>query len=266
MKEIEINEIKQIELKLLKEFDYFCRSNNLSYFLFYGTLLGAIRHKGFIPWDDDVDVAMPREDYETFLKLAADNTYFSIIHSKMNKKYGELYAKIYDNTTVIQNKRDLFDFCDIGIYIDVFPIDNIGDTLPNAKKNLSKTSILRKILIAKNWNHFFKSKTHSAIYEPVRFVFFVLSRFFSKRKLIERIEKKKITKKSEYVACVCGEGEKEIFPREIFENMELVTFEGNEFFAMRDYDQYLKQTYGEYMKMPPVSERNPHHLFEAYYR
>ena len=127
MKQIELPEMKAIEIAILDCFDSFCRENGLSYSLAGGTLLGAVRHKGFIPWDDDIDVLMSRENYEKLQSLAASfpNPYqVNSIHTETNRRkpYLYTYTKIVDTRTLLVEKPDELDY-ETGIYIDVFPLD-----------------------------------------------------------------------------------------------------------------------------------------------
>ena len=122
-------EIKEILLKMLGWFHNFCEENNLRYFAVGGTLLGAVRHKGFIPWDDDVDVGMPRADFEKLEKLIGNKEngrYYFETPSSDRKGYYYAYGKLFDTTTtLVENLRDKLP---MGVYIDVFPFDGVGET------------------------------------------------------------------------------------------------------------------------------------------
>ena len=124
MKEIYLEELRVIQLELLQQIADFCEKNNIKYFLAYGTLIGAIRHKGYIPWDDDIDIVMPRDDYDRFLELYNEAYPFSKVVDMYNTKhYGFAFAKVHDVRTIIyetQYAQDSF-----GVFVDVFPIDGI---------------------------------------------------------------------------------------------------------------------------------------------
>ncbi len=270
MSEIDIEQLKKIELQLLIAVHKICEQENLRYSLGGGTLLGAVRHKGFIPWDDDIDIMMPRPDYDAFISYCLSNEVpFKILSWETDKSYVDLSAKIYDPETVLEDDN-IVNGDKIGVNIDVFPIDGLGNTRKKAVKAFKSTSFKRNLLVAAGWKKFFKSKTHAWYYEPFRFAFFVLSRFVNKSKLFASIQKKytKIDFDSvEFAAAVGGSyREKEILPKSVFTEYTELPFEGVNFKAISQYDTYLSSIYGDYMKLPPEEKRVSHHTFKAFYK
>ncbi|MBQ9782572.1 MAG: LicD family protein [Clostridia bacterium] len=268
---LSVEQFRPIMLNILSEIDEICRNNGINYSLCGGSLLGAIRHKGFIPWDDDIDIFMPRPDYEKFLSYCQNNkTNFGLLCSDTNEKYGYLFAKAYDTSTVIKEDLTLSKNFEIGVYVDVFPIDGLADTYEQAIKVFNKTKFKRELLVARNWDKFERSKTRAWYYEPIRFGFFLISRLSSKKKLVSKIQKvyKKIDFYNvEYVGTICGSyRNKEIMKREIYEGYIDVEFEGKTFKAIKNYDSYLSGIYGDYMKLPPKEKQVSHHYFTAYWR
>lgn len=266
MKEVTFEELKEIEKEILFQFDSYCCENSLRYSLGGGTLLGAVRHNGFIPWDDDVDVMMPRPDYDRFLSMCKEKEPpFDVISHDSDSDYYHLFSKAQARNTYTDNGSNNKRY---GINIDVFPIDGLGGDQHQAVKNFNRSSFLRELLIAKKWARFSRSKTHSMIYEPIRLVLFLISRFASADKLIRKIEKimRSIDfESSEYAGCVCGSYRTaEIIPAEHFKHYKGILFEGRELQCIRDYDQYLRQHYGDYMKLPPKEKQVTHHTFKAY--
>lgn len=272
MREIKSEELKSVEFNLLKKIDRICHDNGWKYSLCGGTLLGAIRHKGFIPWDDDIDIAMPRTDYIAFLKYIqkhGETDKIRIVAPKISEDYAYLFAKVCDVDTVMEEENFKRDNLEMGVYVDVFPIDGLGDS-EDAKRNFEATRFDRELLVARNWKRFFRSKTHAWYIEPIRFAFWVISRFVSTNRLVDRVEEYYAQfpiEKSECAAIICGSyREKEIMPTEILNSFTEVEFEGKRFMAFKEYDKYLRKIYGDYMKLPPKEKQITHHMFKAYWK
>ena len=270
-KEIQLDELKQIELRILKQIHNVCAQQGLRYFLVGGTLLGAIRHNGFIPWDDDIDIGMPRADYERFIDYCSTNPVpFQVICNRLNKDYGYLFAKAMDPNTVLVEKTGNRCGVELGVFVDVFPMDGLGDTQDEAVANLNKTRFNREMLVAANWKKFSRSKTRAIYYEPIRLAFYCMSRMSSFGKLIRKIESRYAVDgfdKSNYVGCVCGAyRNKEIVEREVFSEYVDVPFEDAVFKCPKQFDRYLSNIYGNYMQLPPEEKRVTHHSFDAYYK
>lgn len=272
LRELTAEELKQVQMEILDKIHEICVANEIRYSLFAGTLLGAVRHKGFIPWDDDIDIMMPRPDYEKFIQYCIDNkTSFRLICSKTDNSYGYLFAKAVDDNTVIEEEVANRGGTQIGVFVDIFPMDSFGDTPEEAQKNYDKSTFLRELLVAANWKKYFRNKTRKWYYEPVRFAFFVLSRFYSVDKLIEKIE-------SKYPACEFGTKKyvatlsdsyaksKQFDDAELFDEFVDMPFEDRTYKVIKNYDEHLKRYFGDYMKLPPEKDRVSHHYFKAYYK
>ncbi|MBO4235915.1 MAG: LicD family protein [Firmicutes bacterium] len=268
MTELTLKEIQERELNLLKHFDNLCKANGFRYSLGGGSLLGAVRHKGFIPWDDDIDVMMPRPDYDAFLSLCASSDFpFELISYETRKGYRGLFVKLSDPKTYIVDSVIESDF-EIGINIDIFPIDGLGGSREEALSLFNKTKFDRELLNASGWKKFSRSKTHGLIYEPIRLAFFLASRFANRESLIKKIEKRNkatLFETSSFAGCVCGAyREKEIMPQKTFTEYIELPFEDTTFMAISDYDSYLKAHYGDYMQLPPEKKRVTHHTYKAF--
>lgn len=268
MVELSLNEIQKIELNMLCWFHKICEEHNWRYSLGGGTLLGAIRHKGFIPWDDDVDVMMPRPDYDLFSEYCTNNNIpFIFLSYKTVKEYDGLFAKIWDPGTIIIEETSSRKY-DLGVYIDIFPIDGLGNSEKEAIKIYNKTELKRELLVASSWKKYFRSKTHGIMIEPIRLGMFIFSRLINKRKLIKEIDFINLSYSFEecsYAGCVCGSYRKqEIMPKSTFDNYIYVTFEGELLKAIKYYHEYLEKHYGNYMQLPPESKQVTHHSYKAF--
>ena len=269
MKELNLDDLKKIELDILKSIRAICEEQDIKYSLCGGTLLGALRHGGFIPWDDDIDIMMPRPDYDRFVSYCKENeTPFSLLCAETDERYGYLFAKAMAKNTIIEEEIGNPNGIEMGVYVDIFPIDGLGDTYEKALKEFKKTRFKRELLVAKNWKKFKKSKTHSWKYEPIRLAFFLMSRFVSMKKLVSKLQhkfRKNNYDETAFVAVIVGSyREKEILPKSFFDGYEDVQFEGEMFKTLKEYDAYLKSIYGDYMKLPPEEKRVSHHSFKAY--
>lgn len=269
MKELTLENIQSIQLELLISFDKVCRDNGFRYSLGGGTLLGAVRHEGFIPWDDDIDVMMPRPDYDRFILYCLDNDLsFRLTSHETTNNYYNLFAKIWNPNTIITD--DLTDIpYSIGVNIDVFPIDGLGNSSISAYYHFGKTLLFRELLNASNWTTYFRSKSHSVWLEPIRFLLFISSRHIDKNimfKCIERINLQKDFNQSKYAGCVSGSyREKEIMRKDSFNHFTTMNFEGHSFQVISDYHNYLVKHYGDYMQLPPLENQKTHHSSKAYY-
>lgn len=271
MKNIEYikpKEQKELLMELLCEFDSFCRKSGIKYYLIGGTLLGAVRHKGFIPWDDDVDVCMMRNDYEYFVdnyKPSMDK--YLLLSMKKDKRYYYPFAKLVNKDTVLieegQKKNPL------GIYLDVFPLDNCqGTTLSEACKIIDQMNFLRWL---RNFKIISFNKNRKFYKNLILFLGKVLFFPISRRKISELIEKKALKNKDkdcQYVGEIVNTayGYGEVFDKCHFQEGVEIEFEGRQFIAPKDYDYILRSMYNDYMKLPPIEKQMSNHNSKCWYK
>lgn len=263
---INLKELQKIQLEILIEFDRICGENNIKYRLHAGTLLGAIRHKGFIPWDDDIDVCMLRTDYEKFIKICEKglSTKYFLQISETDAEYIHSFARIRKNNTLLL--QDTYSDIDMhhGIFIDIFPMDNV---LPNTilgkiqKKLVYYIRTLKRLKIKKRCLSS-KNRVNTII---KLFIYYLLKPIPMKK--MNNFETKIISmfknKKTKFVTSLT-DGSISIYQRNLTEVKEfyelvLLDFEGHKFFGPINYNKVLSQCYGNYMELPPLEEREPHH-------
>lgn len=270
MQQLSIQEIKAIEVDILSVFAEFCDSNNLKYFLSYGTLLGAIRHKGFIPWDDDIDITMPRDDYDKLQSLLEEKNNLFNDHIELktpdSKNYQYQFCKIIDNKTLAYEKN-MKDRYKTSIWIDIFPIDKIPSDPGEQEQFISKLLKMRKFYfytIEKKLNG--EGIFKHIKYTIVKTVMTPIYQLINQKKRIAKLAKKYQNLNTDYrFFSLNGDSYKTVFKESLLNEQTVVTFENREFKTFKDYDTILTQIFGDYMKLPPLDQRIPHG-FLAYYK
>lgn len=260
MKQLTLPEMHQLLLRMLECIHEYCMANNIRYSLGGGTLLGAIRHKGFIPWDDDVDIMMPRPDYERFLQgFPHQYPHYGLRHWKNDKDYPYLFAKVYDDRTRVDGYKFL-----IGLFVDVFPIDG----LPHISKQ------------KRYWDRYIKSRLFEYIQKKtfgsmswklkiLTVMTFPIWRFIPANKFRGYTEKflhKYPFESSECAGCTVGKyGMAEFMDNDTFRHYIDVPFQGLLLRAIAAYHPYLTQHYGNYMQPLPEEMRKPEHHFTCWW-
>ena len=261
LREFSNQDIKLISLKVLDAVHSFCEANNLKYILFYGTLLGAVRHKGFIPWDDDIDIAMPREDYEFFIENF-NNSQFGAISCETNKKYTLPFGKAYMKNTLKIEDVGPQQQIKLGFNIDIFPLDYIEslETYKHIKKK-AKRIIIKRRLGCLNYckGSFFAKVIKRILSLPYRNKLNKLSND------LNNLMQRKCEKKYFAINSIFNAKDIYVFNKEIFSKRFLTQFENKMYFITHYFDEVLRTCYGSYMNLPPESERITHHTFRAYF-
>lgn len=255
------NELKAVQLDMLRHFLTVCRKLNLTYYIAGGTLLGAIRHKGFIPWDDDIDIIMPRSDYDIFLEkaqpLLPDYCFLQTLYT--DPGFPANFAKIRNsNTTFIETSvRN----CNMnhGVYIDVFPMDFYPEGLiPTLKWKIGNILFTGRIE-----NEFYYPQKPSLKSKCKRILCKVLIPSLSKALHARDRLIKSIPPGPRMLNCSGPSGTKEIVPSHWGGEGCEFEFEGIRAIGPTEYDKWLTQLYGDYMQLPPVEERYGHHYVDV---
>ena len=262
-----MNPLQQKQLDILKAFIRVCDKHNLTYFLVYGTALGAIRHKGFIPWDDDVDVGMPRADYEKYIQLQSEyeGTPYFIQTFKSDPCYIYNYAKLRDSSTTFLENAFKNHRINQGVFIDVFPVDGMskeeGDREKIGKKNkfiwrqvyFSYLPALRRKVHKRTW---FKD----ILLNIVAGLFYVFDIAHYRNKRVERFVRQVPFEEAKMAGIMFGFTWRiNCMPADIFRETIKVPFEDIEVRVVKDYDRYLTLLYKDYMKFPPKEQQVGHH-------
>lgn len=259
----QINKLKSIQLQLLDDFVKTCEKLGLTYFLCAGTLLGAVRHGGFIPWDDDIDVQMPRQDYLKFIREAKQflNPKYVVSSFYTEDEFLGDFAKLVDTSTTYVEVSTFFRKITKGCNIDIFPIDFISDSrLKRFFYNL-RINIFRKRI---NKGYYLNANYEKQSLKGKLFGVFaaVITGFMkpekAEKKMLLFIEKHAPKTKTKYsiVESKCTR----LYLSSVFDGTSRVSFEGKQYNAPVDTDNYLKIQYGpNYMELPPIEKRVIHH-------
>lgn len=268
-REIFEEEIKELLLEEMRYIDIFCQRNQINYFLIGGSLLGAVRHNGYIPWDDDIDIGMLRKDYERFIHLfSQDNGIYQLINADTTKGFYLPFTKISDIRTIVV--EDVKNSIPIGISVDLFPFDNCpnDDSFESACNFAKSVSIQRDILAIKNLKpRHGRGIIKNTITVLAQFIFKPISYEFL-IKTIHRKISRYIDADSKYVAelSYMPYGNREIYEKEWLENTIRLPFEEYTFSAPLCYDKFLRNTFGNYMQLPSVEQRITHHDYHCWWR
>lgn len=258
-------DLKLLELNILKYIHDVCQKHGLKYFLAYGTLLGAARHKGFIPWDDDIDIWMPRDDYEKFIQIEKQKQgRYSLFSIQTRKDYYYEFAKIVDTTTTLK-EIGLLPIKGYGVYVDIFPLDGIPNRMD--KILLKYMFILKTAAVNLHPELNLRHKKRAKLF---RFIGSIAKRIgaLNYPKYMDQIARKYPFNSSEFVGCsVFGNIENETLPKKVFNQTISLEFEQCQLNAPVGFKECLATIYGDnYMELPPVEMRHSVHNFTTSYK
>ena len=261
----DIREIQQMELGIMEYIHEVCQKIGVKYFLAYGSLIGAVRHKGFIPWDDDMDICMLREDYEKLQDYLISNPdeRYEVMSYKNNLNYVYPFMKVQDNHTYLLEEDVRID-SNMGIYVDIFPVDGYEDD------SVFKDKMTRLIKKRQLSCYTFKgiTNTKSLLNSLIRYISVIVFYFTNTNKYIRGIDElAKSRKVDDYELVdylIYKDMNKPVWKREWLKQTITGVFEGKEFMIPKNYHEILTSDYGDYTQLPPVELRFSHHDFQLW--
>lgn len=263
---VPLKELQLRELKILRRFISICENNKLTYYLAGGTLLGAVRHSGFIPWDDDVDVIMPRKDYDIFIEIAAKtDSDYEILSIQNDIKYCHLFAKYMDSNTAAIGYNYIQSQSRFGVWIDIFPLDKASVSFFSKRWFSSKEKILNTCIEHIRTEGASTKSTGNSFKKKIKSVIVLL--YCQKKTLQElNIQKEKLyrsfTRKNTGYVCNFA-GRRIVLPESVFGTGIKMEFEGILVNVPSQYNVWLEKLYGpDYMETPSVEKQTIKHLDE----
>ncbi len=264
MRTLTLKELQQLSLAILKDVAGFCERNALRYSLGYGTLLGAVRHKGFIPWDDDIDIMMPREDYEKFRELYRSDEY-SFIDSRNTPDCYIAFGRVCDTRRTLAVSSIPWVRKDVGVWIDIFPVDRIPDDIETFRRIYDSLCLLMKFNVGIRRAHTISSSRFSPLKRLKIWILKKTNPRLLKRDPVDIVKDMNTLirlvspKDSHHWSQLCcpDTGTCEFFTDEEVGEYVRMRFEDSEFFVWKGYDSILRYSYGDYMALPPKSEQKP---------
>ena len=261
----DIREIQQMELGIMEYIHEVCQKIGVKYFLAYGSLIGAVRHKGFIPWDDDMDICMLREDYEKLQDYLIANPHerYEVMSYKNNLNYVYPFMKVQDNQTYLLEEDVRID-SNMGIYVDIFPVDGYEDD------SVFKDKMTRLIKKRQLSCYTFKgiTNTKSLLNSLIRYISVIIFYFTNTNKYIRGIDDLAQSRKVDDYELVdyliYKDMNKPVWKREWLKQTITGVFEGKEFMIPKNYHEILTSDYGDYTQLPPVELRFSHHDFQLW--
>lgn len=268
MRELSLREIQICSLEILMDIDRVCRANSLKYCILFGTLIGAIRHKGFIPWDDDIDIGMTRKDYDMFLNIYKKQGRFRIVNPDTEVKCPYMITRISDDRYKLVSPYGS-DY-EIGTFVDIYPYDGVGNTEKATNDIVSKSQKYSKGLakcLEKNPVASVRN-LHRGLKKWLLLPLFIVPKIVGADYYREKLFKLKDCYKydnSSLIGCVSWALiKKEVFQKEWIEDVIDMTFEDKLVMAPKFFDEMLKRNFGNYMELPPEKERVGHHFYKIY--
>lgn len=262
----DLEKLHHLEIKIAMEIKRVCKKHNIKYFLAFGSLLGAIRHKGFIPWDDDLDIGMLRDDYERFIKVFNDETDTKIFFMEnwdTEPSYGHSFTKIKLNDTVFEEYSISKTHTHKGIFVDVFPFDSLVDNPQEIRQFEKRIRFFRMLYKFKLGYLPTNPSDKSQLLLSKLFWFiglFVKQSWIKKSLLNQETKYNRLEQTPPNVVLASGARRCiDYFDRSYIDETIEVAFDGVQFAVPKEYHKVLTRMYGDYMQLPPVEQRTFRH-------
>lgn len=272
MREMTIEEVQRVSLEILRDVHDFCVRNRIKYTLQGGTLIGAVRHKGFIPWDDDVDIAMPRPDYDRFIRTYTSEKGYKVFSRELDGCGDVLiaFARICDmETTWVDDSYCPWMHRDKGVWIDLFPLDGVENSLSLCRKRIKKMTVLWHQGTFLRWCNTpwsLISGTKNIFKQIIKKMVASFSSYKSVDKHISMCKAIKWEDSTYYSnLAYLRYGIRERHHKRVLDETILVPFEHDYFYIMKGYDEALHEKYGDYMQFPPEEKQVRGHDINKYY-
>ena len=267
MGETYLSEEQTIILDILKYVKSVCDKNEIKYYLAYGTLIGAVRHQGFIPWDDDIDIFMPRDDYYKFIEaVSRDNhPYYKIVSRDTHKDFTAPLPKVIDTRTKLVQDYGFIEKVELGLYIDIFIIDGAGNSYDKALDTYRQSYKLYKNWIYSDTKMFVpRSNKLISLYRWLKHIPEKSKGIYYWLDKLDEYDSKLSSYSSEYIGALTAgtpEAERNVWHCSYLGEGILVTFENCQFRAPNQYDKLLRLEYGDYMQLPSADKQKSHHYY-----
>lgn len=269
-KKLSIEEIQKVSFEILKTIKEICDKEHLNYGLAFGTLIGAVRHKGYIPWDDDVDIIMPRPDFQKLMAYFKSHREelqpYEPLNRDVNPDYPYTMTRIIDNRYIldVDNEKP----CGMGIFVDIYVLDGAGNSIDEARSLLNKTRKLPSSIFLSTRLKLKNGGTKGILKNIIKPLFYLYVKLMGREYFVKKLYKiisKHEYDKSSYLACLEWDNTTgSATAKKDIENPVNVEFNGAIFKAAANIDLYLSHAYGDYMTPPPEKDRVYHHLYKAY--
>ncbi len=253
----DLRKLQLVQIEILKVIHNFCIINNIKYSIAYGTILGAVRHGGFIPWDDDLDICMLRDDYNKFIELWTDTDEYILQNHDTNRDFAQSFTKVRKRNTAFVQKTDLGKNYHKGIFVDIFPFDRVPEKKLHQKKQMIDVML---------YNLFVREYAPMNNGKLLQLGSKLILKLSRKNKLPLKAKKylKKICKYNKNTNLKLADMSvintmRMHYDKKLLEKIVDIKFEDTYVKVLEDYNSFLKIRYGDYMKLPPEEQQTWYH-------